>query len=163
MTRSDPSATYDDDFYAWTQAQAAALRLIPKQALGSRIDIEHIAEEIEDLGKRDLREVESFLRLLFEPLLKIDALPDSRDRTHWFSETLHFQDSALAAFTPSMRQVIDVLRAWDRAQKLTGATLSDRGQKTISIPCPFLLDDLLTSDFDINDALARIAAAKSEA
>jgi hypothetical protein len=36
---------YDTDFYAWTQAQAAAIRAGQWEAL----DIEHVAEEIEDL------------------------------------------------------------------------------------------------------------------
>src|SRR6266403_1653518 len=40
---------YDTDFYAWTQAQAAALRAGQWEAL----DIEHVAEELEDLWKFD--------------------------------------------------------------------------------------------------------------
>jgi hypothetical protein len=36
---------YDTDFYAWTQAQAAAIRAKEVAAL----DIEHLAEEVEDL------------------------------------------------------------------------------------------------------------------
>ena len=41
--------SYDTDFYAWTQAQAAAIRAGQWEAL----DIEHVAEEIEDLWKYD--------------------------------------------------------------------------------------------------------------
>jgi hypothetical protein len=40
---------YDDDFYAWTQHQAAVLRSMP--VTDNRFDREHVAEEIEDLGK----------------------------------------------------------------------------------------------------------------
>ena len=45
---------YDDDFYAWTQHQAQVLRSMPVR--DNRFDREHVAEEIEDLGKseRDL-------------------------------------------------------------------------------------------------------------
>ena len=39
--------TYDTDFYAWTQTQAAALRAKDLAAL----DLEHLAEEIADLGQ----------------------------------------------------------------------------------------------------------------
>ena len=38
--------TYDTDFYAWTQAQADAIRAKDL----ARLDIEHLAEEIESLG-----------------------------------------------------------------------------------------------------------------
>jgi hypothetical protein len=37
---------YDTDFYAWTQQQAAALRAKDWAA----VDIEHLAEEVDDLG-----------------------------------------------------------------------------------------------------------------
>ena len=42
---------YDRDFYAWTLVQAEALRAKDWHTL----DIEHLAEEIEDLGKSDHR------------------------------------------------------------------------------------------------------------
>jgi hypothetical protein len=45
-------ALYDDDFYAWTQEQAALLRRLP--VVSNRLDAEMIAEEIEDLGKSEL-------------------------------------------------------------------------------------------------------------
>ena len=48
---------YDTDFYAWTQQQAAALR----QKAFAALDLEHLAEEIESMGKRDRRAVESTL------------------------------------------------------------------------------------------------------
>ena len=63
MTHNEQSgfdpALYDMGFYVWTQRQAAAMRAMPREAAGREIDIDHLAEEIEDLGKRDLREVES--------------------------------------------------------------------------------------------------------
>jgi Domain of unknown function DUF29 len=40
---------YDDDFYAWTRHQAAVLRAMP--GTDSRFDREHVAEEIEALGR----------------------------------------------------------------------------------------------------------------
>jgi Domain of unknown function DUF29 len=44
---------YETDFYAWTQHQAGLLRRLP--AISNELDIEHIAEEIEDLGRRSPR------------------------------------------------------------------------------------------------------------
>ena len=48
---------YDEDFYAWTQQQAEALRTHFKG--DNRLDVEHLAEEVEDLGKSELQAVES--------------------------------------------------------------------------------------------------------
>jgi hypothetical protein len=50
---------YDTDFYLWTQMQTAALRAKDVGAL----DLEYLAEEIESLGKRDRRAVESYLEV----------------------------------------------------------------------------------------------------
>jgi hypothetical protein len=40
---------YEEDFYAWTQRQAELLCRLP--AISNELDVEHIAEEIEDLGR----------------------------------------------------------------------------------------------------------------
>ena len=81
MTRNEQTptpTTYDGDFLVWTQQQAAALRLT-RGVIGDIADVEHVAEELEDTGKRDLREVGSFLACLIEDLIKLDAAPLSRD------------------------------------------------------------------------------------
>jgi Domain of unknown function DUF29 len=73
------SPTYDTDFYAWTQAQAQALRAKDVAAL----DLEHLAEEIESLGKRDRRTLESQLRRLLLHLLKYRYDPAPEPRRGW--------------------------------------------------------------------------------
>jgi hypothetical protein len=65
---------YDTDFYAWAQAQAAALRAKDWAAL----DLGHLAEEVEDLRKTERRGVRSQLRLILSHLLKWVAQPDKR-------------------------------------------------------------------------------------
>jgi hypothetical protein len=57
---------YDDDFYAWTQEQAEYLRA----GLWGAVDAEHVAEEIEDVGREQRHAVESHLTNLLMHLLK---------------------------------------------------------------------------------------------
>ena len=57
---------YDTDFYAWTQAQAAALRAKKWLAL----DVDNLAEEIESLGRSDRRAITHQLERLLLHLLK---------------------------------------------------------------------------------------------
>jgi hypothetical protein len=66
---------YDDDFFAWTQQQAELLRRLAPP--GNELDLEHIAEEIEDLGRSDLRAARSLCQHIIEHLLKLD-IPVSR-------------------------------------------------------------------------------------
>lgn len=153
-------ASYDDDFFAWTQDQANALRQIPPDVVGNRVDIAHVAEEIEDLGKRDLREVESYLTRLFEHLLKIVFFPDSIDRVHWRGEARRFCRDATDAFSPSMRQLIEVGRLWHRARKTALEFLIDVNRASpIDPSCPFALDEVIGDAFDLDVALAKIEKA----
>ena len=47
------SPGYDEDFFAWTRHQAELLRAVRSRGadLPAGIDLDHLAEEIEDLGK----------------------------------------------------------------------------------------------------------------
>ena len=52
-----PHADYDQDFYAWIEHNVALLRC----GQVSEVDAEHIAEELDSLGKRELRQLRSRL------------------------------------------------------------------------------------------------------
>jgi hypothetical protein len=152
--------TYDEDFFAWTQDQATALRGLAPATIGNRVDVVHIAEEIEDLGKRDIREVESHVRQLLTHLLKLAALPDARERPHWIAEAEEFQARAAETFRPSMAQLVELERAWNLARRAASSVVSEMGGTPLAAPgkCPFDLDSLVATDFDVRDAIARIAA-----
>jgi hypothetical protein len=59
-------AAYEKDVVAWANEQAALLRARQFSAL----DIEHLAEEIEDVGKSEQRELASRMAVLLMHLLK---------------------------------------------------------------------------------------------
>ena len=49
----DDQVTYEEDFCGWSQRQAAALRrLAGKRDLPNDLDLDHVAEEIEDVATR---------------------------------------------------------------------------------------------------------------
>jgi len=66
------SATYDSDFYAWANEQAALLR----SGKLSAADIENIAEEIESMGRSEKREMVNRLIVLLMHLLKWQYQPN---------------------------------------------------------------------------------------
>ena len=72
---SKAAALYEEDLYAWTREQAAALRAHFRG--DSRLDVEHLAEEIEHLGRSELRGVQSHIEQIIAHLLKLEA--DGRD------------------------------------------------------------------------------------
>ena len=97
-----PNSFYDHDFYAWTQAQAEALRSYQP----SWMDWENAAEELESMGKRDRREVESRVGVILMHLVKWQWQPEKR--THSWQSTIITQRKELAKIleqSPSLRQV----------------------------------------------------------
>ncbi|BBC24966.1 DUF29 domain-containing protein [Pseudanabaena sp. ABRG5-3] len=68
---------YEHDFYAWTQDQSHLLRTGQLQL----IDVQHLAEEIEDMGRAERRELESRLEILLMHLLKWQFQPSKRSRS----------------------------------------------------------------------------------
>ena len=69
---------YDQDFYAWANEQARLLR----DGNMTQADIEHIAEEIESMGRAEKRELVSRLDILLMHLLKWRFQPTGRS-TSW--------------------------------------------------------------------------------
>ena len=65
---------YETDFFAWSRQQADLLR----SGKLSQADLEHIAEEIESLGRTEKRELISRLTVLLLHLLKWRFQPEKR-------------------------------------------------------------------------------------
>jgi hypothetical protein len=95
-------AAYDEDFVAWTEHTAALLRA----RRFDEIDVEHVAEEVEDMGTRDRRELASRLTVLVTHLLKWQLQPEHRS-TSW--------DGSIAAQQTEIGRVLrdsPSLRRW---------------------------------------------------
>jgi len=71
------SPLYDQDFFAWSRQQTDLLRAGDL----ARADIEHIAEEIESLGRTEKRGLISRLTVLLFHLLKWRYQPEKRGAT----------------------------------------------------------------------------------
>jgi hypothetical protein len=74
------SRRYEQDFYGWTQDQAAKLRRAADSRvnLSDPIDLANLAEEIESLGASQLRELYSRYLMLLVHLLKWQHQPVKR-------------------------------------------------------------------------------------
>lgn len=117
---------YDEDFYAWTQQQADALRRHFKG--DNRLDVEHLAEEVEDLGRSELHAVESYVENVIEHLLKLDYSGWVEARNHWRAEVDAFRASIERKITPRIRQQVETeLEAlYDRARRAAARSLHQR-------------------------------------
>jgi len=130
---------YDEDILTWSEQQADLLRRRSANAL----DWDNLAEEIEDLGRSQLRAVESHLIRALLHELKAAAWPLSRDVPHWRAEARGHCDDARSAFTPSMKQRIDLASLYRRALRRMPETIDDQPPQAVPDTCPVTLDELL--------------------
>jgi hypothetical protein len=107
--RERQGALYEEDFFQWTQCTARLLR----EGKFREIDAESVAEEIEDMGKRERREMGSRMRVLLMHLLKWQLQPELRTSSWRF--TIQEQRRELRALledSPSLERLsIEVLSA----------------------------------------------------
>jgi hypothetical protein len=108
------SETYDRDFYAWANEQAALLRA----GRLSEADIAHIAEEIESMGRTEKRELVSRLAVLLLHFLKWQFQPERRG-TSW-TASIKVQRNRLADHlddNPSLKAILpqSIVRAYEDA------------------------------------------------
>jgi hypothetical protein len=138
---------YDEDFYAWTQAQAALLR----QEKASDLDYAHLAEELESLGKREWYAVESRLAVLVRHLLKWRYQPQRRQRGRSWRSTIWEQRSRirrLVRLNPSLRRHLPAMIA-EEYPSIRRRTLEETGLPPEALPttCPWTVEQVLDETF----------------
>ena len=140
------TATYETDFYLWTQQQADLLR----QGQFNRVDLDlaNIAEEIESMGKRDRRAISSYFQNVLMHLLKWRYQPERRG-TSWRLSIRNGrrQIQQLVRESPSLKPQLsaiiqeEYLPARENAADETGLPLT-----TFPEQCPFTLEQI-TGDY----------------
>jgi hypothetical protein len=164
--RTPTAPTYADDFYAWTQHQAKLLRTLLRldQSLPDDLDLEHVAEEIEDMGKAEVAQVKSLIRQILVHLIKAASEPTSQAAAHWGGEAMAFHADILDRYLPSMRQLIDMQPLWQRARIVAETALAARGVSPADLPktCPFSVDEIVAPDFRFLQALGPIQPAAKQ-
>lgn len=100
---------YEKDFYLWTRDQADALRAEAcRRAPGSNtVDWEQVAEEIEDMGKSDLRECFSRVETIIEHLFKLAWSRQEVPLGGWRSTILRERSALELVLTPSLRPKVE--------------------------------------------------------
>jgi hypothetical protein len=136
---------YDADFFEWTQRAADRLRA----RRFAELDVEHVAEEIEDMGKRDLRELNSRMEVLLAHLLKWKL--QARNRSRSWRVTILAQRHEIKAIlddSPSLRRRLAAARKSNYERALARAA-AETGLRINAFPadCPFSNEEILDAGF----------------
>jgi hypothetical protein len=142
---------YDDDFYAWTQHQAAVLRSM--DVADNRFDREHVAEEIEDLGKSERDAVRSEIRRIIEHFLKLAYSPAELPRFDWMASVADARAILGDKMSPTLRRDAETVLTriyrdgWRQAELALRGYGKDRAADGLPAACPYTLDEICREDW----------------
>ena len=142
---------YDDDFYAWTRYQAEVLRTL--RTRDNRFDREHLAEEIEDLGKSERNAVRSQVWRILVHFLKLAHSPALDPRFDWMNTIVEARAALEDELSPSLRQDIreTLSKLHTAARKQAALELQKYGEteaaRSLPAQCPYTIEEILAEDW----------------
>ena len=129
----------------WTERTAALLRA----GRFDEVDVQFAAEEIEDMGKRDLKELNSRMQILIMHLLKWQLQARKRSAS-WRTTTVtqRLEIDALLRQSPSLRLRLsdELAYNYDGAVKRAVAETRFKRPRFPAI-CPYTTEQLLDDEF----------------
>jgi hypothetical protein len=143
--RTMGNTLYEQDFHAWTMRQAELLRTRRLDCA----DLDNIAEEIEDMGRRERSELTNRLVVLLTHLLKWRCQPGHRGNS--WRLTIKEQRRALARHlrdNPSLKSYLDqaMTDAYGDA-RLKAEAETGFAAATFPEACPFTFEQAIDDGF----------------
>jgi hypothetical protein len=143
---------YHRDYYAWALDQAARLRDLARRGASTELDLENLAEEVEDLGKSDRDAVLSQIARIMAHFLKLEYSPSDQPRGAWEESIVEAREQIGRKLTPTLRRLAgDELAAeYATARKLAAAGLKRYGEQTYAAnfpACPYTLNQVIDEEW----------------
>jgi hypothetical protein len=142
---SAKSLLYERDFFAWSRQQAELLRA----GKLADADIDHIAEEIDSIGRTEKRELVSRLSVLLLHLLKWRYQPQNRSPS--WEASIRVQRNRLADHlddNPSLKPLLPKpLASAYRDASLEAIAETGLPGSTFPEGCPWTVDEVLDGGF----------------
>jgi hypothetical protein len=136
---------YDEDFYVWTQRQAAVLRGLAGTRPNVDLDFPHLIEEVEDLGTSQRDAVRSQVRRIIEHCLQLEYSMARYPRAGWRDSIIDAR-AGIDELSPSLRLDLEqqLARLWRQARERPARHREADAVDLLPSDCPYALDDLLT-------------------
>jgi Domain of unknown function DUF29 len=137
---------YGRDYYTWALEQARAL----KERRIEMLDWQNLAEEVEDLGRSEKRELRSRLEVLLFRLLKCRFQPKRRSRS-WKATIAvqrvnlrrHLRDNpGLTPFIPGL-----LAEAYETARIDLGGRITAAEESKLPTSCPWSFEQVMDETF----------------
>lgn len=143
--------TYDTDFVAWAREQASHLRRLSALPviLPVALDLEHLAEEIDDMSDNTVEVARGLVRQVLLHLLKPEWSPELDPRRHWRTEITAVRDDIDHRFrrSPTAIRPIELDRLYRCARRALDEVLPKTIASRLQPYCPYTMEQLLDADF----------------
>lgn len=145
QNNSQLSQEYEQDFFAWINHNVQLLH----EGKISEIDVEHIAEELESMGRSEKRELINRLAVLLSHLLKWQIQPGLRGNSWKYTiKEQRLQISELLEESPSLNHKLEenMNHAYKKGKLIA---IKETGVEEDEFPkkCPFTLSHALDDSF----------------
>jgi hypothetical protein len=133
--------SYDTDVVAWANEQARLIRA----GRFDLLDLEHIAEEIEDVGKSEQRELANRMAVLLAHLLKWQYQPE-RQGNSWARTIKEQRKGVLARLdeTPSLKAKLADVKWWHGVwSDAVAQAANETGLDALPEVCPWAESEVL--------------------
>jgi hypothetical protein len=154
-----PDDLYHSDILGWSKAQADRLRRVAAGERVNDVDWEHVIEEVEDVGRSELKTVRSLLRRAVEHALKAAAWPEHAAARKWRNEAASFLGQARQHYEPGMAQHLDLAGLYADALAVVRSLDMRRPGRRLPEAITLAPSDLADRSFGPEQMLARIGEA----
>ena len=150
---ANPDALYETDFYAWTRRQARGLRRLKALRLNVELDLDHVAEEIEDLGTSQRDTCRSQVERILEHFLKLAWSPSPQPRRGWQRSIVEARSVLDNKLSASIRRDLSqrLPRLYRSARRAAILALEEyeevEAAQLLPEVCPWVLADTLRDDW----------------
>jgi Domain of unknown function DUF29 len=145
QARTKAEDLYEEDFYVWTEAQAALLRDRGFEAL----DLANLVEEVEALWRAERSKTLNNASVIIEHLLKLQHSPGQEPRNAWrASVRQHRRRLRRDLITPRLRQILgaELPALYAEVRDDTAALLCDHGEDSAAEAppeaCPYTVEQI---------------------
>lgn len=151
------TTAYESDIVAWANEQATFIRA----GRFDLLDLEHIAEEIEDVGKSEQRELANRMAVLLAHLLKWEYQPERRGNSWQRTITEQRKRVQLRLLaTPSLTSKLNDSDWWaDVWADAVSQTIAETGIDSLPDTCPWSVEEILTPSTPASKSLDGLGKA----
>lgn len=136
------AADYATDFYGWATETARKIR----QGRLSEVDLEHVAEEIESLGRSEQQQLANRLAILIAHMLKWEFQPSQR-KGGWEStiQEQRLRIRRLLSKNPSLGPLVEesIAEAYPEAVMNAAFETGTMVEQDFPRTCPYTMEEIL--------------------